>query len=73
MLDGASDDFAQVVGREPEFAALRRFLDRDAARRSFVLAGDPGIGKTTLWEAGITIARGRGLRVLVARPSGAEA
>ena len=73
MLDGASDDFAQVVGRDAEFAALRGFLDRDAARRSFVLAGDPGIGKTTLWEAGITIARGRGLRVLVARPSGAEA
>jgi DNA-binding NarL/FixJ family response regulator/tetratricopeptide (TPR) repeat protein len=73
VLDGASDDFAQVVGREPEFAALRGFLDRDAARRSLVLVGEPGIGKTTLWEAGITIARERGLRVLVARPSGAEA
>jgi DNA-binding CsgD family transcriptional regulator len=73
VLDGASDDFAQVVGREPEFSALRGFLDRDAAGRSLVLAGEPGIGKTTLWEAGITIARERGLRVLVARPSGAEA
>jgi DNA-binding CsgD family transcriptional regulator len=73
VLDGASDDFAQVVGREPEFSALRGFLDRDAARRSLVLAGEPGIGKTTLWEAGIMIARERGVRVLVARPSGAEA
>ena len=73
MLDGVSDDFAQVVGREPEFWALRGFLDRDTARRSLVLVGEPGIGKTTLWEAGIAIARERGVRVLVARPSGAEA
>ncbi len=73
MLDGVSDDFAQVVGREPEFWALRGFLDRDTARRSLALVGEPGIGKTTLWEAGIAIARERGVRVLVARPSGAEA
>jgi DNA-binding CsgD family transcriptional regulator len=38
-----------------------------------VLTGGPGIGKTTLWEEGIRDARERGLRALVARPSGAEA
>ena len=38
-----------------------------------MLVGEPGIGKTTLWEAGIAAAREQGLRVLAARPSGAEA
>ena len=40
--------------------------------RALVLGGGAGIGKTTLWEAGIEMARGRGTRVLVVRPSGAE-
>lgn len=38
-----------------------------------MLGGEAGIGKTTLWEAGADLARELGLRVLVARPSGAEA
>jgi DNA-binding CsgD family transcriptional regulator/tetratricopeptide (TPR) repeat protein len=38
-----------------------------------MLTGGPGIGKTTLWEAGIGAARERELRALVARPSEAEA
>ena len=38
-----------------------------------MLTGWPGIGKTTLWEAGVDAARGDGLRVLSARPSDAEA
>ena len=33
----------------------------------------PGIGKTTLWEGGIALARAQGLRVLSARASGADA
>src|SRR5262245_41919847 len=35
--------------------------------------GEPGIGKTTVCEAGIAVARERGWRGLSARPSGAEA
>ena len=42
-------------------------------RVALVLTGGPGIGKTTLWEAGVAAARERGLRVLSARASGAEA
>ncbi|WP_028062275.1 AAA family ATPase [Solirubrobacter soli] len=59
----------EIVGRETELERVRtRFT-----RRALVLAGEPGIGKTTLWEAGIEAARASGLRVLIARPSGAEA
>ena len=57
----------EIYGRETE-------LDRVSAvsGHALVLSGEPGIGKTTLWEAGIAAARERGVRVLVARPSGAE-
>lgn len=61
-----------VVGRESELATIRQFVEADASRRGFVLAGQAGIGKTTLWEAGLEIARNRGRRVLSARASDAE-
>ena len=63
----------RVVGRDSELAVIREFVEADAGRRAFVLAGGAGIGKTTLWEAAIDLAHERGLRVLVARASGAEA
>ena len=72
-LDGAGAWGARIVGREPELSELQAFLDSDRSPRSFVLTGGPGIGKTTLWEAGIDAAREHGLRVLSARSSGAEA
>src|SRR6202011_2513613 len=61
------------VGRESELAVLHEFADAGEHGRALVFAGGPGIGKTTLWDAGIDAARERGLRVLAARPSGAEA
>lgn len=73
MLDGGSATLAGVVGREGELAVLRGFAGTGARSRAVVLAGEAGIGKTTLWEAGIELARDHGLRVLLARPSGAEA
>lgn len=63
----------RVVGRESELAALHAFLYAERRPCAFVLSGGPGIGKTTLWEAGIDAARERKVRVLVARPSDAEA
>ena len=72
-MQARSEGVAGIVGREPECAVLREFLDSDPATRALVLVGGPGIGKTTLWEAGITIARECGWRVLCARPSSAEA
>jgi AAA ATPase domain len=61
------------VGREPELAWLHEFLAGVSDARGLVITGGPGIGKTTLWEAGIAEARTLGLRVLVSRASGADA
>lgn len=64
---------AHVVGRSAELGVLSAFLAPQAALRALVLTGDSGIGKTTLWEVGAELARAGGMRVLSARPSGAEA
>ena len=64
---------ARVVGREPELAVVREFMGVDSSVGALLVTGGPGIGKTTLWEAGIALARERLWRVLVARPSRAEA
>jgi DNA-binding SARP family transcriptional activator/DNA-binding CsgD family transcriptional regulator len=63
---------AQLVGREAELASLQGFLGADSPR-ALVLTGGPGIGKTSLWEAGVDAARELRLHVLSARPSDAEA
>jgi DNA-binding CsgD family transcriptional regulator/DNA polymerase III delta prime subunit len=66
--------YSEIVGRETELAALNSFVLRsDGSARALVLGGSPGIGKTTLWEAGVEFARHRGLRVLSARPGETEA
>ena len=62
-----------MIGREPELERLNAFLAAGLEPTALVLEGEPGIGKTTLWEAGIAAARERGVAVLAARPSGAEA
>lgn len=62
----------RVVGREPELASIAAFLAAPEAR-ALVVVGDPGIGKTTLWEAGLDAARAQGFRVLATRASEAEA
>jgi DNA-binding CsgD family transcriptional regulator len=71
--DVTAEQTESAIGRELELAALREFVQAGRAAQACVLTGGPGIGKTTLWEAGIGAARERGLRVLLARPSGAEA
>ena len=63
----------EIVGREDEVAALRAFFDRAGeGPASILLEGDAGIGKSTLWLAGVDAARERSLRVLGARPAEAE-
>ena len=64
---------AQLVGRDPELAALREPFEHPRGLRIVVLTGGPGIGKTALWEAGIAAARDSGFQELTARASCAEA
>jgi DNA-binding CsgD family transcriptional regulator len=63
----------EIVAREDEVAALHAFLDgAGEGPAAIVLEGDAGIGKSTLWLAGVEAARERSLRVLCARPAEAE-
>jgi DNA-binding CsgD family transcriptional regulator len=62
-----------IVGREAELASLRAFIeDTGVIPAGFVLEGEAGIGKSTLWLAGVDVARSQGWSVLVARPTHAE-
>src|SRR5919202_396755 len=62
------------LGRDVELARLRAFLERrpEDGAAALLLEGEPGIGKTALWQAATEAARERGFRVLLARPSEAE-
>lgn len=62
-----------LVSRAAEWAAIQGLL-RDAGARTagLVLAGSAGMGKTTLWLAGLDLAREHGFLVLSARASPAE-
>ena len=62
---------AEILGREAEVQAVGRFLDGPAPG-ALVLEGPAGIGKTTVWRAGLEHALGAGHRVLVTRPSEVE-
>ncbi|MBA3348202.1 MAG: ATP-binding protein [Actinobacteria bacterium] len=63
----------RLLGREEELGAITRLLDApEQLSRMAVLPGEAGIGKTTLWLAGIEAASQRGYRVLSCRPSEAE-
>jgi DNA-binding NarL/FixJ family response regulator len=64
---------SEVVGREQELGSVYAFLDRPVAGPAgFVLEGEPGIGKSTLWLAAVAAAREQGLLVLSSRPAEAE-
>ena len=63
----------EIVGRDQELASVRAFVDEaGVGPAALVLEGEPGIGKSTLWLAGVEHARERGSRVLFSRPAEAE-
>ncbi|HET6867911.1 MAG TPA: AAA family ATPase [Solirubrobacteraceae bacterium] len=63
-----------LIGRDQEFAVIEEFVaDAGSGPSALVLTGEPGIGKTVLWEAGIAKATQRGARVLDCRGIEAEA
>src|SRR5919201_6562070 len=65
-------DPSSVIGRGAELAALNGFLRAEGhSAGALVLEGEAGIGKTTLWRAGIEMACSS-YRVLVARAAASE-
>jgi DNA-binding CsgD family transcriptional regulator len=64
---------SEIVGREAELACLNGFIEAvRGAPAAVLLEGEAGIGKSTLWRAGVERARAAGLLVLSSRPAEAE-
>jgi hypothetical protein len=67
-------DAAGIHGRTAELARIGSFLQDTGTRpAALLIEGAAGIGKTTLWSAGIDLARQRGWWVLTCRPVQSEA
>src|SRR5215211_61705 len=63
-----------IIARERELETLRAFFEAGSPTpAALVLEGDAGIGKTTLWRAGVAAAANRRYRCLTAAGSPAEA
>ena len=78
MLDpgerGAPPSLMGLVGRDDELRAVAGVLHGlGELPRAVVLSGEAGLGKTSLWSAGLDAAVARGYRVLRTRPAEAEA
>jgi DNA-binding CsgD family transcriptional regulator len=59
-----------VVGREEELRLIRDWLVAEPPQtRCLALEGEPGIGKSTLFEYALDVARRDGWAILVARPT----
>jgi DNA-binding NarL/FixJ family response regulator len=64
----------EIIGRREELLTLEAFLTEvPAGGHALLLEGDPGIGKTVLWQEGLRTAKECGITVLHARPSDSEA
>ncbi len=65
---------SKIIGREEELAFLEERLDAvsKGETAAVVLEGDAGIGKATLFQAGLRAALAREYRVLSSRPATSE-
>jgi DNA-binding CsgD family transcriptional regulator len=64
----------RAIGREEEVGAVEEFLGcLSDGPRALLLSGEPGIGKTAVWELGVAEAERRFGRVLTCRGIEAEA
>jgi DNA-binding CsgD family transcriptional regulator len=74
MAPVSSSGTDRVVGRGNELSRLDAFMDDVANGPAvFLLEGESGIGKTTLWKRSVATAAERGWRVLSTRPAESEA
>jgi DNA-binding CsgD family transcriptional regulator len=65
------DSGSAVAGREDELSSVKALLALRGPS-ALLLEGDPGIGKTTIWNAGVEAAHNAGRRVMSCSASGAE-
>src|SRR5215204_3433555 len=63
---------ADFFGREFEFQTIAAFTDANERVGALILEGEPGIGKTTLWRAGLAEARNKGINVVASSPASGE-
>ncbi len=74
MIVSMGDAAFGAIGRDAELTAADAFLS--TAQNEFALLtieGEPGIGKTTVWREVLRRAEARGTRVVLTRPTEAEA
>ena len=62
----------ELVGRDAELQAVRDALTATPGVAGIVVEGEPGIGKSALWQTVVAEADLRGLRLISARPAEAE-
>ena len=63
----------EIVGRKQELDSIHAFIGRTETRpAALVIEGEAGIGKSTLWLAGVQHARAHGVGVVSSRPAEAE-
>jgi DNA-binding CsgD family transcriptional regulator/DNA polymerase III delta prime subunit len=63
-----------VIGRKDELSSIEMFLEQvEVGHAGLVFSGEPGIGKTTLWEAALDHARREDMQVLSCRCLKSEA
>jgi DNA-binding CsgD family transcriptional regulator len=78
-IPGAGAPAGGVLGRDSELGQIEAWLAPGAApgpagpRLVLVIEGEPGIGKTTLWNEAAGRARGMGWHVLSCRPAASDA
>ena len=73
MSATAAGSGSAMIGREAELELVESFVRSPSTGRALVIEGEPGIGKTTLWRAGVEAAAARGALVLRSQPTAAEA
>ena len=64
---------AELIGRDDELRRVQRFVEAvPSGARALLIAGEAGVGKTSLWQAAVDRARAAGMRAVAARPAEAE-
>jgi DNA-binding CsgD family transcriptional regulator len=71
-MAGMDEASPATAGRGAELRVVEAFARAPGTTRALVLAGEAGIGKTTLWRAGLHAATAAGATVLRCEPAAAE-